>query len=418
MGDQSLVAAATLTNNNDKDSTKLKEEWKRNVWRSKTARPPKPESSTNKASRLIASDNRMVMLKSKEKVNPSTFNVHQALLSFYSPYHDTLLNGPFLEGMNPPTEPFLVEAGSGVLKLFVTWLYNGRVNMRHPECLSDVEVAHWYLGVTKLYILADSFNCVALARLVVSNFLNHEDELYTFPTWSCIGLLSGSSLESSSLYRYYLAVLDAHWCGSLRDDEHEGQYQGDPNGEDPLPLNLAYRLLLRKLQRTQDGQEGDCRCCHDRCEFHRHESEEEREATCGSLDDETEDDGDAISNFDSEVDSESESDSDTDTASEAFSASEADTALKPLTAPEANASMMRTGVSCIGGARFESDGKGGLKFVNGDPLFENSDDSDSDSDSSTGPLSDAGTSAEPTTKKRVREKGDKAGAKTKRIKAV
>lgn len=113
-------------------------------------RPPKSESSTNKASRLIASDNRMVMLKSKEKVNPSTFNVHQALLSFYSPYHDTLLNGPFLEGMNPPTEPFLVEAGSGVLKLFVTWLYNGRVNMRHPECLSDVEVAHWYLGVTKL----------------------------------------------------------------------------------------------------------------------------------------------------------------------------------------------------------------------------------------------------------------------------
>ncbi|TIA57718.1 hypothetical protein D6C77_05947 [Aureobasidium pullulans] len=396
MGDQSLVAAATLTNNNDKKSTKLKEEWKRNVWRNKTA------------SRLIASDNRMVMLKSKEKVNPSTFNVHQALLSFYSPYHDTLLNGPFLEGMNPPTEPFLVEAGSGVLKLFVTWLYNGRVNMRHPECLSDVEVAHWYLGVTKLYILADSFNCVALARLVVSNYLNYEDDLYTFPTWSCIGLLSGSSLESSSLYRYYLAVLDAHWCGS----------QGDPNDEDPLPSNLAYRLLLRKLQRTQDGQEGDCRCCHDRCEFHRHESEEEREATCGSLDDETEDDGDAISNFDSEADSESESESDTDTASEAFSASEADTALKPLTASEANASMMRTGVSCIDGARFESDGKGGLKFVNGDPLFENSDDSDSDSDSSTGALSDADTSAEPTTKKRVRETGDKAGAKTKRIKAV
>lgn len=92
--------------------------------------------------------------------------------------------------------------------------------------------------------------------------------------------------------------------------------------------------------------------------------------------------------------------------------------MKPLTASEANASMMRTGVSCIGGARFESDGKGGLKFVNGDPLFENSDDSDSDSDSSTGALSDADTSAKPTTKKRVREKGDKAGAKTKRIKAV
>ncbi|THY10455.1 hypothetical protein D6D01_09273 [Aureobasidium pullulans] len=406
MGDRSPVAAAPLTNNNDKNSTKLKEEWKRNVWRSKTA------------SRLIASDNRMAMLKSKEKVNPSTFSVHQALLSFYSPYHDTLLNEPFLEGMNSPTEPFLVEAGSDVLKLSVTWLYNGRVNMRHPKYLSNIEVADWYLGATKLYIPADSYNCVALARLVVSNYLNYEDDLYTFPTWGCIGLLSGSSLESSSLYRYYLAVLDTHWCGGLRGDEHEGQFQGDPNGEDPLPSNLAYRLLLRKLHRTKDGQEGDCRCCHERCEFHRHESEQERKATCGSLDDETEDDGDAISNFDSEVDSESESESDTYTASEAFYASEADTALEPWTASEANASMRRTGVSCIGGARFESDGKGGLKFVNEDPLFVNSDDSDSDSDSSTGALSDADTSAEPTTKKRVREEEDKAGAKTKRVKAV
>ncbi|THX00147.1 hypothetical protein D6D13_09706 [Aureobasidium pullulans] len=350
MSDQSPVAAATLTNNNDKKSTKLKEEWKRNNWRSRTARyimidGPSPKVRLTKpVVSFIASDNRMVMLKSKEKVNPSTLNVHQASLSFYSPYHDTLLNGPFLEGMNPPIEPFLVEAGSSVLKLFVTWLYTGRVNMRHPKRLSNVEVADWHLGVTKLYILADSVNCVALARLIVSNFPSYEDDLYTFPTWSCIGLLSGSSLESSSLYRYYLAVLDAHWCDSVRDDEHEGQFHGDPNGKDPLPPNLAYRLLLRKLQRTQDGQEGDCPCCRDPCEFHRHESEEEREATCDYLDHEIEDDGDAIPNFDSEVESESESESDTD--------------------------------------------------------------------------SNADTSAKPTTKKRVREEEDKAGAKTKRVKAV
>ncbi|THW39756.1 hypothetical protein D6D21_07156 [Aureobasidium pullulans] len=308
------AAAATLTNNNDKTLSKSKEGWKRNVWRSKTV------------SRLCV-DSDMISLKSKEKRGPKIFHVHRALLCFYSPYHDKLLNGSFLEATSPPTEPLLMEANANVSKLFVSWLYTGKIHMpREHLSQTDDDDAKWYIGVTKLYILADWLNCIALERLIVTAQQDHTDDCWSLPASRSFGLLSHSSLESSGLYQYYLTVYAQHWVGHVRDGTHPGG-QSIPAtlSEDPMPPHFAYRVLLMKLRTAQNNkdEEKDCQCCHDRCKFHRHESEEERKATCGSLNDKTEDDEDAISDFDSEVDSESESESDTN--------SDADTCAEPTT---------------------------------------------------------------------------------------
>ncbi|TIA38703.1 hypothetical protein D6C79_07800 [Aureobasidium pullulans] len=312
MVNQSPVATATSSSNNDKNLTRPKEGWKRNVWRSKTV------------SRLCV-DSDMISLKSKEKRGPKIFHVHRALLCFYSPYHDILLNGSFLEATSPPTEPLLMEANANVLKLFVSWLYTGKIHMP-GEHLSqtDDDDAKWYTGVTKLYILADWLNCIALERLIVTAQQDHTDDFWNLPASKSLGLLSHSSLESSGLYQYYLTVYAQHWVGHVRDQTHpDGQSIPATLSEDPMPPHFAYRVLLMKLRTAQNNkdEEKDCQCCHDRCKFHRHESEEERKATCGSLNDETEDDEDATSDFDSEVDSESESESDTD--------SDADTSAEP-----------------------------------------------------------------------------------------
>ncbi|TIA39154.1 hypothetical protein D6C78_03500 [Aureobasidium pullulans] len=276
MVNQSPVATATSPNISGRNAKKSKEEWKRNVWRSKTVR---------------------------------------------------LLNGSFLEATSPPTEPLLIEADANVLKLFVSWLYTGKFHMIRQHLLQDDDDDDdkWYIGITKLYILADWLNCTALERLIVTA---QQDRLmgsrWNLPTWRSIDLLSHSSLESSGLYQYYLTVYDQHWDGHVGDQTHpDGQSIPATLSEDPMPPHFAYRVLLMKLRTAQNnkGEEKDCQCCRDRCKFHRHESEEERKATCGSLNDETEDDEDATSDFDSEVDSESESESDTD--------SDADTSAGP-----------------------------------------------------------------------------------------
>ncbi|THW70527.1 hypothetical protein D6D19_07765 [Aureobasidium pullulans] len=286
------------------------------------------EGPTDKDSRLCV-DSDMISLKSKEKRAPKIFHVHRALLCFYSPYHDRLLNGSFLEATSPPTEPLLIEADANVLKLFVSWLYTGEFHMirQHLFQDDDDDDDKWYIGITKLYILADWLNCTALERLIVTA---QQDRLmgsrWNLPTWRSIDLLSHSSLESSGLYQYYLTVYDQHWDGHVGDQTHpDGQSIPATLSEDPMPPHFAYRVLLMKLRTAQNnkGEEKDCQCCRDRCKFHRHESEEERKATCGSPNDETEDDEDAISDFDSEVDSESESESDTN--------SDADTCAEPTT---------------------------------------------------------------------------------------
>lgn len=212
----------------------------------------------------------MIELKSKEKKNPEVCSIHKALLCFCSPYHDRLLNGNFSEALYPPTEPLSVQSNVGILQLFSKWLYTGSIHVTPPPSVESC-VEKWFSGTTKLYVLADELNCVALQRAIISAQVKFSKNM-ALAGWEAIELLSDSSLESSGLYQYHVEAFAQHWNGKT-----EGVLP-DPSSEtdDPMPPNFAYRLLMKRMEVTSDRR---CACCRDPCKFHGHTSEEERKAS-------------------------------------------------------------------------------------------------------------------------------------------
>lgn len=103
---------------------------------------------TDQSSRLIASGSTMIDLASKEKKSTRVFHVHKALLCFYSPYHDKLLNGYFVEGTIPCQQPIVQEVRAEILRLFFTWLYSGNVDLTLPK-LDGSNTSYYWMIVTK-----------------------------------------------------------------------------------------------------------------------------------------------------------------------------------------------------------------------------------------------------------------------------
>ena len=245
---------------------------------------------TDQSSRLIASGSKMIDLASKEKKSTRVFHVHKALLCFYSPYHDKLLNGYFVEGTIPCQQPIVQEVRAEILRLFFTWLYSGNVDLTLPK-LDGSNTSYYWMIVTKFYIFADSINCVALQRSIMTSQPMHiSKECKTLPPPSAIELLSATALESSHLYQYMVDCYQSHWDGVWQDDDQAEDeidekvkivvWQDDEQAEqkidekakngDPLPPNFAYRILVRGLAVKKEQKHDGCRCCYDRCFYHGH----------------------------------------------------------------------------------------------------------------------------------------------------
>ncbi|CAD0051717.1 unnamed protein product [Aureobasidium pullulans] len=161
----------------------------------------------------------MIDLASKEKKSTRVFHVHKALLCFYSPYHDKLLNGYFVEGTIPCQQPIVQEVRAEILRLFFTWLYSGNVDLTLPK-LDGSNTSYYWMIVTKFYIFADSINCVALQRSIMSFQPMHiSKECKTLPPPPAIELLSATALESSHLYQYMVDCYQSHWDGVWQDDD-------------------------------------------------------------------------------------------------------------------------------------------------------------------------------------------------------
>ncbi|THY52097.1 hypothetical protein D6C97_06481 [Aureobasidium pullulans] len=218
---------------------------------------------------LVSGSTAMVILLDEDEQNP--FSVHKDLLCFYSPYHDRLLNGPFKEAGSTWIK---LPVTSLVLKLFSTWLYTGQIitpstqdacSVNNPE--RRIQFARHHTKLVDLYIFADSLNCIALERAAFVQLY----KLFRVAKGPMqIFKLVDNGLEHSGLYKYWVDYWAAHYDSMI------------PRIlVDPLPSTFAHHLLLRKceLDLNPKTKGNECRCCENPCNYHTHESIEERKAS-------------------------------------------------------------------------------------------------------------------------------------------
>lgn len=225
---------------------------------------------TDQSSRLIASGSTMIDLASKEKKSIRVFHVHKALLCFYS-IPRQIAQRILCRRHYPMSTTDRSRSQSRILRLFFTWLYSGNVDLTLPK-LDGSNTSYYWMIVTKFYIFADSINCVALQRSIMSSQPMHfHKECKTLPPPSAIELLSATTLESSHLYQYMVDCYQSHWDRVWQDDDQtEDEIDEKAKNGDPLPPNFAYRILVRGLAVRKEQKHDRCRCCYDRCFYHGH----------------------------------------------------------------------------------------------------------------------------------------------------
>ncbi|KAG9568529.1 hypothetical protein KCU79_g2293, partial [Aureobasidium melanogenum] len=177
----------------------------------------------------------------------ATFNRH--LLTRVSPYFRALLEGGFSES----TKKILpVDSDAYELRIFEKWLSTGSIEVEY----------HWYIDMVYLYKFADYYDIPALRREVMSELVKQARKQRGF--W--LASVAVEHLPSSSpLYRFFVEEFVQH-----ANDIFHGGYE--------LVTKEFLSLIFTGLAKR--SADNPCRCCHNPCDFHDHDSEEEWEKTC------------------------------------------------------------------------------------------------------------------------------------------
>ncbi|KAH0366444.1 hypothetical protein KCU65_g5376, partial [Aureobasidium melanogenum] len=232
----------------------LSEKWPNHVW-------------SHKAVSKCMDDKELVTLVSSQ--DESEVYIHKDLLCFFSSYYAAALKGEFLEAKK---DRFEVDLSGADLKAFRDWIYMGTFD--HLECIEG-SVERLYV---KLYIFADQVDILALRRSAVSSLgdVNIID-------WDLVKLILTSLPENSPLREYALDSYIAHWEPSSSRVLPQLDSQNDPGY---LLSNFLGEVLTGIASgRLPVDDCTECPCCIGLCDYHEHESQEEREATCGKIKD-------------------------------------------------------------------------------------------------------------------------------------
>lgn len=128
--------------------------------------------------------------KGNGEVNPTIFNVHKEVICFYSPYFDSVFNGPFIE--NEMQSIAVYKINSERFGMFIHWLY--RQNLDFEE-----ETYTRHNNLAELWLLARRFNISKLQNDVIGKIVGFSE----CPLWI------GFALK--------IAYEDANGCKLLRE---------------------------------------------------------------------------------------------------------------------------------------------------------------------------------------------------------
>lgn len=184
------------------------------------------------------------------------FYINKALLIRFSPYYRAVFLGGFEDKSQ---EIFVMDISLEDMIIFKKWMYHG-------ELVSDVDNAD-YQQLIRLYVIADYHDFPALRRAIMSLLVlhNQKNHGYRVPHLSLLEDCLSQLPQTSTLYRWLVAT----WAEHIDDLE--------VYGADTQHLWHAMPVDFRLLVFSSYRYIGPCNCCHNPCNFHEHESEEEWE---------------------------------------------------------------------------------------------------------------------------------------------
>ncbi|KAI5242673.1 hypothetical protein E4T43_04676 [Aureobasidium subglaciale] len=215
-------------------------DWQRNCWSRQTVHHFKYKSPD------------CIQLRSAEGELQS---INKALLCYYSTYYAAALDGQFAEAHR---KVFDVDLSDKQLKVFVDWIYTGRLELLAWEREDRL----------MLYIFADFSDNLAFRRRIMTEDGRME-------RYREVGLALSSLPDGSSYCQRIVDHYANHW--RPEDDEHDA-VKNIP--ESVVHGSFFYEVLVRQLS-VKGVKLEKCICCSNVCNYHEHESAEEWQATCG-----------------------------------------------------------------------------------------------------------------------------------------
>lgn len=193
--------------------------------------------------------------------------VNKSLLCHFSAYFRALFFGGFAKSIQ---EEFSFDIQPHDAHIFEVWL---RCGLLHADIRENKQPCFGTL--LRLYTFADYYDIPALRRAIMLEFASPEIKDYTtYPNFNGVTMrelkyrLSGLP-TTSPFYRWLLeryANCSRRGVPRARVLASEG-------------LNTTFRqsrnLVLEVMVDNRDSRQ--CRCCHNPCDYHEHESEEEWE---------------------------------------------------------------------------------------------------------------------------------------------
>lgn len=194
--------------------------------------------------------------------------VHKSLLCHFSFYYQAAINGAFVEA-NRAT--YTIKTTPAALELLIGWLY--------ARNLRKADGTRCKTTLTQLWVIADMTNMIALARDIINVFCkptqSPEEKL---PGYDLTTNLFKSITEVSPLWKWLVELHVRHWDPA--NDTDDGEQGALRRVRDAIPSDFYIAVIAGKHDLVWGGgRHQPCKCCSESCEFHGHESEEERLAS-------------------------------------------------------------------------------------------------------------------------------------------
>ncbi|KAG9697438.1 hypothetical protein KCU95_g3717, partial [Aureobasidium melanogenum] len=176
-----------------------------------------------------------------------TATINKRLLTRLSPYFKALLEGGFSEST---MESLPLDSYPHELRMFEQWLSAGIINIEGGWPTYDKLF---------LYLFADYYDIPALRREAMSSLTKHEEK--PPGSFHLIAHVLGFVLSSSPLYKFLVETCTQHFTP---------QYKA--GGYEELTKEFLYDMFLSLANKSARKP---CRCCHNPCDYHEHDDEEE-----------------------------------------------------------------------------------------------------------------------------------------------